>query len=810
LNTGSYGDNGEWTDVTLLYDGSEATGEANGVNEKVLTINYTKPIGVLNSSLWEIDDSNGKRNITMDYDCWNYYSDKISFRVTLAGVGDGKSYHCLWSGGWKFIETHAIAGTFNEEAMWWNISGGNPQTSATTLTAGDEWNVTWQVNATGTIGQSYEVDTLFNSSYGNSNIPNNDTEDRTIEILSPYGYLDVSIDHPTDNLDVIQNNLFYINATVNCTGAAGTTCGTVYATARFNQTTANADENISIVTDATPLYGPNSGSGELVNFSDAFNAVTNIDLFSPGIAFDTSDNSLWILHNGENVISHWSLEGVDLDENISYTDMAAQGLAYDSSDDSFWTHNYSQGVANINQAGTQVFSFQSGLTGLTGIAYDASDDTLWICTYSDSTISHFDTDGADLGGDVDFSGMSLGNIIGCDIDPTDGTFWITEYSASEGAFLFHVDSDGNNLTDGFSPTIISGSANSSIWDGITYDQRGLGFWFSPFDIYETIHVGYNGTPQSNPQTSTTLSAGDEWNVTWQVNASGTIGQSYEIDAFFNSSYGNSLVPDNDTEDRTINIAATPGSNSTATIPSPVINSTDGLNLTSSTLNCSATISDTNGDGLNVTVYWYENETLKLETNYNNDYASGTAFNATLASSYTNIDDTWHCAMNVTDGQGFDSEGNSTSITIINGIPTDATTTLSTPSNTNYTNQNITATITGSSDGDGDTIYNITDWRLNGKSIAVVNMPFDTEESSTAAGAVRDYSTYETNGTLTVGNTWTASGKVGGAYAFEGGGDEITIPNPNINFTKGSISAWAKTGDTAQTELSIAFTGWGYL
>ncbi|MDB4303972.1 LamG domain-containing protein, partial [Desulfosarcina sp.] len=115
----------------------------------------------------------------------------------------------------------------------------------------------------------------------------------------------------------------------------------------------------------------------------------------------------------------------------------------------------------------------------------------------------------------------------------------------------------------------------------------------------------------------------------------------------------------------LTILSTPA-NSTATVPSPIINSTDGLNTTSSTLNCSAIISDTEGDDLNVTVYWYENSTKKLETDYNNSWSSGTAFNATLASSYTNKDDTWHCAMNVTDGQGFDNEGNSTSMSIILG------------------------------------------------------------------------------------------------------------------------------------------------
>ncbi|MDB4304140.1 hypothetical protein N9934_05065, partial [Desulfosarcina sp.] len=109
-------------------------------------------------------------------------------------------------------------------------------------------------------------------------------------------------------------------------------------------------------------------------------------------------------------------------------------------------------------------------------------------------------------------------------------------------------------------------------------------------------------------------------------------------------------------------------NTAPNTPTITINSTDGLNATSSTLNCSATLTDNNTDNLNITVYWYENETKKLEVDYNNSWANGTAFNATLSNTYTNKDDTWHCAINITDGTET-IEANSSSMTIIYLGPT---------------------------------------------------------------------------------------------------------------------------------------------
>lgn len=141
----------------------------------------------------------------------------------------------------------------------------------------------------------------------------------------------------------------------------------------------------------------------------------------------------------------------------------------------------------------------------------------------------------------------------------------------------------------------------------------------------------------------------------------------------------------------------------------------------------------------------------------------------------------------------------------NTVPTIAQVILNTTNPaTNDTNQNLTAYVINATDADGNDVQNITDWRkhngVNFTSLAVANTPFETDVSSLAIGAVRDYSTFANNGTLgngTAGNgsTWTSAGRVGGAYVFDGVDDFIDLgASPVLNFGSGNFTyeAWIKT------------------
>ncbi|MBT7402239.1 hypothetical protein HN777_00425, partial [Candidatus Woesearchaeota archaeon] len=153
---------------------------------------------------------------------------------------------------------------------------------------------------------------------------------------------------------------------------------------------------------------------------------------------------------------------------------------------------------------------------------------------------------------------------------------------------------------------------------------------------------------------------------------------------------------------------------------------------------------------------------------------------------------------------------------INNIPTAYTSVnITATSDNNLTEDNLTLYWTEGTDADSDAVVNITDWRRNGTSIAVLNMPFDTNRSGQTGSYIRDYSTFENNGTFGTGSaepTWTSSGQIGGAYTFDGVDDYINVSddstlnfNTNLKFT---ISAWVKGPATQEGGAAIVTKGYG--
>lgn len=112
--------------------------------------------------------------------------------------------------------------------------------------------------------------------------------------------------------------------------------------------------------------------------------------------------------------------------------------------------------------------------------------------------------------------------------------------------------------------------------------------------------------------------------------------------------------------------------------------------------------------------------------------------------------------------------------------------------TNTTNENLTVSYS-SIDADGDIITNITDWRVDSSSLNVLNMPFDTRIISRDANIIRDYSTYENNGTLGGGivaniPTYEENCQIGGCYNFDGVDDYIEVPH-SISTDSYTAVAW---------------------
>ena len=136
----------------------------------------------------------------------------------------------------------------------------------------------------------------------------------------------------------------------------------------------------------------------------------------------------------------------------------------------------------------------------------------------------------------------------------------------------------------------------------------------------------------------------------------------------------------------------------------------------------------------------------------------------------------------------DSSGNTNqtrpwNFTVDNTPPTQGTPILNSTLGTNLTTENLTCYNVSTFDPDLAAVTNIYNWFVNGTPMASLNMPFDTNSSTTT----KDYSGHGNNGTIKNAK-WVPSGVVGGSMYFDNVNDRILIPSDaSLNFGTGSFS-----------------------
>jgi len=163
LDTGGYLCSGIWADpgasCANVSDGDWTTaGWGLAGNTGYIFINYTKPSGATNDSLWEVKDGAGQVNLSITSDCWKY-NDTI---LTLSGyVSDGGNtgvWRCF-NGTWRTLRTGG-AGKLYEEAMNWKTGESNSYNftsgifgtivnTSVLLNYTGQWNWTAHVNDSG-------------------------------------------------------------------------------------------------------------------------------------------------------------------------------------------------------------------------------------------------------------------------------------------------------------------------------------------------------------------------------------------------------------------------------------------------------------------------------------------------------------------------------------------------------------------------------------------------------------------------------------------------------------------------------------
>jgi len=210
----------------------------------------------------------------------------------------------------------------------------------------------------------------------------------------------------------------------------------------------------------------------------------------------------------------------------------------------------------------------------------------------------------------------------------------------------------------------------------------------------------------------------------------------------------------------------------------------------------------NGTIDEVKMYNYTLSAEQINVSYQAGFANHSV--QTIVSQETFVGDNWTVAVTPNDAIGDGEVALSDSLIVVNALPSISGVVLNSSSGDNLTADNLTVFVSGGSDSDGDSITNITDWRKDGSSIAFLNMPFDTNDSSIA----KDYSTFENNGTIN-GATWTPSGKVGGAYVFDGDGDYIEGSTTSLVGTDDfSVALWVKEAGPASYTYLLSNGGGG--
>jgi hypothetical protein len=170
---------------------------------------------------------------------------------------------------------------------------------------------------------------------------------------------------------------------------------------------------------------------------------------------------------------------------------------------------------------------------------------------------------------------------------------------------------------------------------------------------------------------------------------------------------------------------------------------------------------------------------------------------------TTVGDVWQACVTPNDGYRDGVENCSNTLTIRNAPPATTNVVLNSTYGTNYTNENLTVYY-NTTDVDGNNLTNITNWYLNGTSIALLNMPFEANVAQNMSTWTKDYSSRNNHGTVS-GATWNATGGYygKGAYNFNGASTLINCTfKEDWEIQQGTYSAWFKTSTAGQYQFFV--------
>ncbi len=231
----------------------------------------------------------------------------------------------------------------------------------------------------------------------------------------------------------------------------------------------------------------------------------------------------------------------------------------------------------------------------------------------------------------------------------------------------------------------NGTKTGTIWNSSSYKIPTIGSYTckvdagdnasntktatKQFDAGDPGVVPMNsGTPfyttSQNPTNGTyvsclaSMNVGESCNVSWVVNATGEIGTSWKMFAYFTGSYA---------ETPSFNVTITGGAfaNTAPAISTVFVNSTTIQNYTNESITCWVNSTDADADNVSYNGYWLKNgaQNLTFNTSPANYTPSMLVNVSTLNSSFTLPGEKWACRLRAYDGTAQGAYSTSQNITI---------------------------------------------------------------------------------------------------------------------------------------------------
>jgi len=460
----------------------------------------------------------------------NVTTNSTVYRINNTDISVGISGYYYW------LNASGINNS-NVTVAVYNSTGGLKQIRNVTTNASGYFNDTYSLTTSAELGQWYVNVTGWNSTGYTA-------DDREYFNVTQYGVLNVSLNFPAAAYNDSQNDTFYINATITCTGKIGVECGNISATARYNSTTNSPDTNISTSPFTTPFGLSNPTT----------NPQTNVSSLVQGQSWNVS----WIVN---------ATGGGCYKLDVQFNSTCGPGnVSTNDTTDSVFCIQRPPSISNAK------LNITSPVTGPTTVKVNASvtdgdGDVRTVLLEVDPPFSAaYNTSVAQNGNEFYNNTIVL----------NEGGNWTFKFYAN--------DSQWNNAT----PTNATDQASANIISVIVYGVLNVSLNAPPdptnrtqnttFILNATItcrgvqgaicgnitaSARYNAssatantnisnvsgvnplwTPK-NPQANTSsLTQGQSWSVNFTVNLTGSA--CYEVDTLFNSSYAS--ITGNDTDD----------------------------------------------------------------------------------------------------------------------------------------------------------------------------------------------------------------------------------------------------------------------